>query len=135
VTLDELRAKARSEPPKGEHVASLLIDDDDAADAALEGALAYLGADRSRRTLRLVIEGAEVGYLDRSDLYSSVTLRTKSPGDAAHAGLPGQPRYRTIQLRCPIEGCPASPILTATYDEEDPRTCPAHPGTLLELET
>jgi hypothetical protein len=132
--LDELRAKARPAPPEGEQVATLVIDDPDAAQAALDGALAYLGAGRSRRTLRLVIEGTEVGYLDRSDLYGNVELRSKSPGDAAHAGLPGRPRYRSIQLRCPVAGCPANPILTATYDEEAPRTCPAHPGTVLELE-
>ena len=131
MTLEELRRRARKAPPLGGPVGTLVIDSDDQVAAALEGARAYFDDDTSRRTIRLVIQGEEIGYLDRAAV---ARRRSLGFGDSAHAGLAGQPRFRAIRLRCPVGECPANPVFMMVYDEDSPPRCPAHAGETLLLD-
>lgn len=130
--LEEIEPLLRRRPPSDEPVpGTLMIGPDDDVDVLL----AYFGADRSRRAVRLVVGGRPLGYVARADVYSFFPTRTKGLGDSVGAVLPGLPppgAYRLLTLACPVQGCPVGPILTTRYDVDAPPTCERHPDRALQ---
>lgn len=86
----------------------------------------YLGADRDRHLVRLRF-GDDVRYLRRTDVYKFVDTAAKGFGQGGYAGLPGHRApgaAEDYQFRCPVEGCPDSPVFLLAFTEAP--TCPHH---------
>jgi hypothetical protein len=133
MTLDDLRPLLRRKPPEGEPVPGTIML---AADDDLGALLAYFTADRARRTVRVVVGGRSLGYLERTALYPFFETRTKGLGDSMGARLPGFPpasAYRLLTLRCPKLGCTAGPVVATRYDPSAPPRCELHPELTLQL--
>lgn len=88
--------------------------------AALLGRLAdYFGADRDRQLVRLRF-GDGVRYLRRGDIYPFLSTWQKGFGDSGRAALPGYPspgQVTEYEFRCPVDGCPDSPVFILAFDE------------------
>ena len=89
MTLDELATHCRP-LASGEELPLLRLDDD----AELPGVVAWFGADRARRAVRLLVRGEEAGVLDRTEVYELVSTQSMGYGDADAAILPGLLRRR-----------------------------------------
>lgn len=79
----------------------------------------YFGADRDRHLVRLRF-GDGVRYLRRGDIYSFFGTTRKGFGDSGRATLPGYsaPDQATeYEFRCPVDGCPDSPVFILTFDQ------------------
>jgi hypothetical protein len=79
----------------------------------------YFGADRDRQLVRLRF-GDGVRYLRRGDIYSFLGTTRKGFGDSGRAALPGYsaPGQATeYEFRCPVDGCPDSPVFVLAFDE------------------
>ncbi len=79
----------------------------------------HFGADLSRQLVRLRF-GDGVRYLRRSDIYSFLGTTRKGFGDSGHAALPGYSapgQASEYQFRCPVDGCPDSPVFVLAFDE------------------
>lgn len=79
----------------------------------------YFGADRDRQLVRLRF-GDGVRYLRRGDIYSFFSTSSKGFGDSGRAALPGYslPGQATeYEFRCPVDGCPDSPVFMLAFDE------------------
>ena len=116
MTLDELATHCRPLAP-GEELPLLRLDDD----AELPGVVAWFGADRARRAVRLLVRGEEAGALDRTEVYELVTTQSMGFGDADAAILPGlSTAWSVFQLVCPEAGCPESPLYAVTLRRGTP---------------
>jgi hypothetical protein len=101
-------------------------------DEEVAGLVAWFGADRARRVVRLVVRGEEAGHLLRTDLYELLSTRSMGFGDAARTMLPGaSTAWRALELVCPEPGCPESPVYALTYDAARPPRCRIHPSSAL----
>lgn len=133
LTLDVLKAKAQQtiSPPIEEDV-TLLLDSDEEVESAVKDLFQYFGEDDKRQAILLIVRGEEVGYLRRIDLYDFVTIGTKGIGSSDHFKLPGEHRFRLLQLRCPIKDC-THRLLVMHFDEDNPPKCAIHPDENLEI--
>jgi hypothetical protein len=140
--LQRLVAAARP-GPGAPGLATFRIDDEAEADRVLDGLIEYFGADRSRAEVRLVVDGEEVGYVGRADLYGRAIVLDRGVGGAgapfggsAGAGLPGMPTGggAILVLRCPVPGCPEGPVYATSYDEDHPPRCATHTATALVMD-
>jgi hypothetical protein len=127
---DELKAAAFQEASLDEaRLPTFVVPDDvdpGAAAAAATGAALvlgqladYFGADRGRQLVRLRFSDG-VRYLRRSDIYPFLGTSRKGFGDSGHAALPGYsaPGQATdYEFRCPVDGCPDSPVFILAFDE------------------
>jgi hypothetical protein len=79
----------------------------------------YFGADRDRQLVRLRF-GDDVRYLRRGDIYAFFGTSRKGFGDSGRAALPGYsaPGQATeYEFRCPVDGCPDSPVFMLAFDQ------------------
>lgn len=79
----------------------------------------FFGADRGRQLVRLR-SGDSVRYLRRADIYPFLGTTRKGFGDSGRAALPGYPApgaATDYEFRCPVEGCPDSPVFVLAFDE------------------
>jgi hypothetical protein len=77
------------------------------------------GADSSLGVARLRF-GREVRYLKREALYGLLTTGTKGFGQGGRAVLPGLPvpgQLTDYEFRCPVAGCPDSPVFLIAFSE------------------
>jgi hypothetical protein len=127
MTLDELVTHCRPLAP-GEQLPLLRLDDE----AELPGVVAWFGAARSRKAVRLLVRGEEAGALDRTEVYELVATQSMGFGDADAAILPGlSVAWTEIELACPEPGCPESPLYAVSYDAARPPHCAVHPTRAL----
>jgi len=127
MTLDELATHCRPLAP-GEELPLLRLDDD----AELPGVVAWFGADRTRRAVRLLVRGEDAGALDRTEVYELVSTQSMGFGDADAAILPGRSvAWTEIELVCPEAGCPESPLYAVSYNAARPPRCAVHPAQAL----
>jgi hypothetical protein len=101
--------------------------------AALEALSAYFGAADERQAVRIVVGGEELGYVERGQALALLDVQSRDLGHSSGWGLPGVSDYEAIELRCPVDGCPANPILAGSFDETYPPHCPVHSGQTLTL--
>lgn len=133
LTLDVLKAKAQQTiSPPGEEDVTLLLDSDEDVESAVKDLFKYFGEDDKRQAIRLIVRGEEVGYLRRTDLYDFVPMETKGIGSSDHFKLPGEPRFRLFQLRCPIKDCTYR-LLVMYFDKDNPPKCAIHPDENMEI--
>jgi hypothetical protein len=86
----------------------------------------YLGADRDRHLVRLRF-GDDVRYLRRADVYKFVDTAAKGFGEGGYASPPGHhalDETGDYQFRCPVDGCPDSPVFMLAFTEAP--ACPRH---------
>jgi hypothetical protein len=125
MTLDDILSYTR---PLDEDAPVLRLERDD----EVAGLVAWFGADRSRRAVRLVVRGEDAGHLLRTDLYELLSTRSMGFGDASRSALPGMStQWRALELHCPEPGCPESPVFALSYDAARPPHCRVHPGKAL----
>jgi hypothetical protein len=115
-------------------MATFALADESSADQVIGHIVDYLGADRERRIVRLRF-GDEIRYLSRSDLYAFLDTSVKGFGQGGYAGLPGYQvpgQTSGYEFRCPVEGCPDSPVFILAFEE--PPVCLRHrvPLTLVQ---
>jgi len=107
-------------------MATFPVTDETGADQVIGAIVDYLGADRERRIVRLrFADGTR--YLRRGDLYAFLDTSAKGFGHGGYAGLPGYQvpgETSDYEFRCPVHGCPDSPVFVLSFDE--PPTCPRH---------
>jgi hypothetical protein len=134
ITIADLSSCAQTQPLDVDRAApTLIVATDEEANAAVGALIDYFGGDRSRDAVRLVVGAEEVGYIERSGLDRFVNVSNKAFGESVYAGLPGlSTGWVVISLRCPAAGCPASPVMTMTYDEDFPPRCVVHTDLALE---
>jgi hypothetical protein len=101
--------------------------------AALEALSAYFGAADERQAVRIVVGGEELGYVERGQALALLDVQSRDLGHSSGWTLPGVSDYEGIELRCPVDGCPANPIFAGSFDETYPPDCPLHPGQTLNL--
>lgn len=127
MTLDELATHCRPAAP-GEELPILRLD----RDADLPAVVAWFGADRSRKAVRLVVRGEDAGALDRTEVYELVATQSMGFGDADGVILPGvSTAWTVLELVCPEPGCPQSPLYAVSYDAGRPPHCAVHPAQVL----
>lgn len=133
MTLDEVRAKAHAVSDQlADAAPDLRVDRDE--DVA--GLVAFFGGERSRRVVRVVIEGEEAGYLERGDVLEWFDVRSMGLGDSDRASLMGKvpaSRWRFHELECPVAACPEPPQFVVTFEADDPPHCRVHPDQELRL--
>ncbi len=132
--LDELTARARAQRDRSNaaETPAVMVSARVPSDSVVDALVRCFGENEHRAMVRFIVDEEEIGYLTRSDLYSFVGPRQRSVGQSGQAGLPGEPRFRVLALRCPISGC-GSRRVVMHVDETDPLGCPRHPATLMEL--
>jgi hypothetical protein len=84
------------------------------------------GADPALDVVRLRI-GREVRYLRRQALYGLLATEPKGFGQGGRAALPGRPgpgQAAEYTFRCPVPGCPDSPVTMLAFS--DPPECLRH---------
>ncbi len=124
---DDLKAAAFEDPSLDEvRLPTFVVPDQAGPEAAAAGAALilgqladYFGADRDRQLVRLRF-GDGVRYLRRGGIYSFLGPSGKGLGDSGHAALPGYsaPGQATeYEFRCPVDGCPDSPVFILAFDE------------------
>jgi len=77
------------------------------------------GAAPSLRVARLRF-GREARYLRREGLYELLATGTKGFGQGGRATLPGLPvpgQETDYEFRCPVAGCPDSPVFLLAFSE------------------
>ena len=141
--LADLRQKARARPELDPvQLPTFLVSSDEEAAAAIDRIITYFGEDPTRAAVRLVLEEQDVRYLERDDMdvYLLEEGDYKGYGDSAYAGLPGygDSSYGNLpggpgpsveyEFRCPVPGCPRSPLFVLSFAE--PPTCTLHGRTL-----
>jgi hypothetical protein len=114
-SLDEVQLPTFVVPPEaGPHAAATT------GAVLVLGQLAdYFGTDRDRQLVRLRF-GDGVRYLRRSDIYSFLGTTRKGFGDSGRAALPGYSapgQAAEYEFRCPVGGCPDSPVFVLAFDE------------------
>ena len=124
--MSALRDAASPAPPKGAGAPGTVLASEDAE--ALQALAAYFGGDDDGLDARIVVAGETLGYVDRDSALDLIELQPRGTGDSINAVLPGVSDYDDIELRCDVAGCPANPIVAATFDETYPPSCPDHPG-------
>jgi hypothetical protein len=136
LTLNDLKARAHAAEAVPGNVDlgkvdyTLELDSDAVVQEALMKLSAYFGGDDERQAIRLNVQGKEVGYLMRTDLYDLVAVAEKDIGDADHAGLLGHPSaYRLIELHCPVQNCQKRKVVTS-FDEGHPPKCEDHNASM-----
>lgn len=129
--LDYLRSTSISDPQLDEvPVPTYVVITDDQASFAIDRIAEYFGADPTRCTVRLRF-GDEDRYLHRDALLIAYGGGTKAFGAGGGMQLPGYHAHTAeYEFRCPVPGCPDSPIFLLTFAESP--TCRRH-HTALEL--
>jgi hypothetical protein len=77
------------------------------------------GADPDLDVVRLRI-GRDVRYLRRKSLYGLLATESKGFGQGGRASLPGLPgpgQATEYTFRCPVPGCPDSPVTMLAFSE------------------
>ena len=129
--MHELREFVSLNPPDQTwHIGTIVADDDG---TALEGLLAYFGADDERQAVRVVVSGKLLGYVTRGKALDMIDAQSRDLGQAGSWTLPGISHFKRIELRCPVERCEANPFFADTFDVAYPPDCPLHPGHALTL--
>jgi hypothetical protein len=80
---------------------------------------ARFGADPSLEVARLRF-GRETRYLKRQALYGLLITGAKGFGQGGRAALPGLPgpgQQTEYEFRCPVPGCPDSPVSMLAFSE------------------
>ena len=127
--MSALRDATSPTPPAGAGAPGTVLASDEAG--ALQALAAYFGGGDDRLAVRVVVGGEDLGYVERDSALDLIELQPRGVGDSINAMLPGVSDYDDIELRCDVAGCPANPIVAATFDETYPPSCPEHPGHLL----
>jgi hypothetical protein len=118
---EDLRAATFEEAGlDGTPLATFVVPGTDAATALVIGRVAdYFGADPARELIRLRF-GDGSRYLRRGDVYELLgSSPSKGFGDGGYAALPGfsVPGQATeYEFRCPVDGCPDSPVFLFAFD-------------------
>jgi hypothetical protein len=120
----ELRAAVSPAAPAGAQQAGTLLAHDEGA--AITAAATYFGADDSRLVVRVIVSTEVLGYLDRDQALSLVPSQSRDLGHSSGQFVPGISFYEGIELRCPVAGCAANPIVATTFDAAHPPHCPVH---------
>jgi hypothetical protein len=105
---------------------------EDSIDQAVGHIVDYFGASAGRSVVRLRFP-AEVRYLKRADLTSVLATLSKGFGEGGYSTLPGLPasgQVRQYEFRCPVKGCPDSPVFLFTFNKSP--VCKVH-GVALKL--
>jgi hypothetical protein len=133
VTLDEVREEVHAvDAGLAEGAPDLRLETDE--DVA--GLLAFFSADRSRRVVRVVIEGDAAGYLERGDVLAWFQTRSMGLGDGDRASLMGKVpprRWRFHELECPVPDCPEPPQVVVKFDPAHAPHCATHTDRELRL--
>lgn len=129
--MNDLRSATSPTAPEGAVAVGTVLAGDERE--ALEALSAYFGAADDRQAVRLVVGGEDLGYLERERALDLMKPQTRGLGDSSGWTLLGVSDYEDIELRCDVPGCPANPIVVATFDEMYPPSCPVHPGQRLTL--
>jgi hypothetical protein len=129
--MQKLRALvSRAAPDDARDVGAVVADDDGGALAAMS---AYFGAADERQAVRVIVGGEDLGYITRDQALDLLDAQSRDLGQSSGWTLPGVSAYQTIEVRCPVKGCPANPIYAANFDTTYPPDCPVHPGHALTL--
>jgi hypothetical protein len=108
------------------NMATFAVTSETAADQVIGHIVDYLGADRERHLVRLRFSD-ETRYVRRSDLYAFLDTSAKGFGQGGYASLPGYQipgETSDYEFRCPVDGCPDSPVFILSFDE--PPICTRH---------
>jgi hypothetical protein len=99
------------------------------------GVLAVVfGQQETLERCRLQVGDEVLGAVERTTVLDLLTTGTKGLGAGDGLRLPGLPPSAQLTLLvCPVDGCEAGSVLVSAYDEDDPPTCPSHPGVALIL--
>jgi hypothetical protein len=118
---EDLRAVTFEEASLDEvPLATFVVPGLDAAVTLVIGRVAdYFGADPARELIRLRFGGG-ARYLRRRDMYGLLgSSPTKGFGDGGYASLPGYSvpgQAAEFEFRCPVDGCPDSPVFLFAFD-------------------
>jgi hypothetical protein len=127
MNLGEVRARAHGvDAELASDASSLRLDRDE----QVVGLFAFFAGDRSRRVVRVLIEGQEAGYLERREVLDWFQTRSMGLGDADRAALMGHVparSWRFRELACPVPGCPEPPQYVVSFAADDPPRCRTHP--------
>jgi hypothetical protein len=126
-----LKSRAHTGKPGGGDV--LVVGGSVSAAAVVDELTDCFGSADDLHAIRLVVDGEDIGFVADIDIQELVGPRLKGIGDADHAAVPGEERFRLLRLRCPVRGCPARYLWAMTFDEADPPACVVHPDRKLEL--
>jgi hypothetical protein len=122
---DPLEALSTEDPRLDDLVMPTFVLDGGNAEAV--GLLAdRFGADPALDVVRLRL-GREVRYLRRQALYGLLATESKGFGQGGRAALPGRPgpgQAAEYTFRCPVPGCPDSPVTMLAFS--DPPDCLRH---------
>ena len=105
-------------------------------DEQVVGLFAFFAGERSRRVVRVLIEGEEAGYLERREVLDWFQTRSMGLGDADRAALMGHVparSWRFRELECPVPGCAEPPQYVVSFDADDPPRCRIHADRELRL--
>jgi hypothetical protein len=117
---EELRSATFEEAGLDEApLATFVVPGTDAATAqVIAGCAGYFGADPERETVRLRFSDGP-RYLDRAGMHRLLGVAEKGFGDGGYGALPGYsvPGQATeFEFRCPVAGCPDSPVFLFAFD-------------------
>jgi hypothetical protein len=129
---DHLKSVMLPDPSLTDTPMATYLVTEDSLDDAVGHIADYFGADTTRWAVRLRFP-TEVCYLKRRDLTRVLTTLTKGFGQGGYATLPGRlasGQAKQYEFRCPVDGCPDSPVFLFTFDQ--PPVCTVH-DVALEL--
>jgi hypothetical protein len=117
--LDDLRSQIHENPElDAVQLPTFVVNSAEDAHSAISNIIERFGADPNLPVVRILLESRTVGYLERSDIDVYLAAGAKGFGDSAGATIPGVPpagRMREFKFRCPISGCPQSPVYVLTF--------------------
>jgi hypothetical protein len=125
MTEDSLEAVSSADASLDDIAMPTFVITDDAA-AAVWLIAARFGADPSLEVARLRF-GHQTRYLKRQALYGLLITGPKGFGQGTRAALPGLPgpgQQTEYEFRCPVPGCPESPVSMLAFSE--PPECLRH---------
>jgi len=118
MTQGPLEAVSFADANLDDSVMPTFVIDDDATGAV--GLIAdRFGAEPALAIARLRF-GRETRYLNREALYGLLTTGIKGFGQGSRAVLPGLPvpgQLTEYKFRCPVAGCPDSPVFILAFNE------------------
>lgn len=133
-TIDKLRELAeKSIPTASESEVTLELRPDDTAEVIVKGLKDYFGRDDQRKSIRIVFDDGEIGWLQRKSLYKLASLSSKGLGDSDGMDIPtpSPTHVELIRLCCPQVGCDSVRLVTR-FKEDNPPRCKIHKSISME---
>jgi hypothetical protein len=151
--LGDLRARAHAlNLPPESRCAQMRLRDQRDVRRAVDEMVAYFKFDAGCDAIRVVVGEEDVGYVERHDAYELARRRLGVPplfrgrraAQGGHYGMSAYSRLmgripavggddppHPVRLRCPVWGCPRSPVFVFGFDQDHPLRCEVHPRVTL----